>query len=251
MFLGDTAILIPALLSLRRRKNEATANNDDKRANQIQKSISCIEKEMADYSQSGFIYHSEVCIWTDPLVQATRTKNLTLAHKQISKDSSRCAQGLPDYIVTMRKPGVNPEPISHGRGFERYFGEKPEPNPALKTDNARNNKYSHKVWQRYASPVWFDINQTDTLNVQMARDKEDERHICPLQLCTIARCLELWSNKGDIILSPFAGIGSEGYKAVLMERRFVGIELKKSYYDCAVKHLQSAEQAPKQIKMFG
>lgn len=125
----------------------------------------------------GFIYHSEVCIWKDPLVQATRTKMLPLAHKQISKDSSRCAMGYPDYIVTMRKPGENPEPIAHGRGFEEYVGERPEPRKRKNDDHAKN-KYSQHVWQRYASPVWFDIRQTNTLNVKMAREKEDERHVC-------------------------------------------------------------------------
>jgi len=195
------------------------------------------------FQKVGFIYHSEVCIWKDPLVQATRTKALALAHKQISKDSSRCGMGLPDYVVTMRKVGNNPEPIAHGRGFECYYGEKNEPLDK-KTNNARDNKYSHKVWQRYASPVWFDINQTNTLNHNLAKEKNDERHICPLQLDTIARCLELWTNKGDTVLSPYAGIGSEGYQAIKMERNFIGIELKKSYYDIAVKNLNLIELAP-------
>ena len=201
------------------------------------------------FEAAGFIYHSEVCIWKDPLVQATRTKVLSLAHKQISKDSSRCGMGFPDYIVTMRKPGDNAEPIAHGRGFERYYGEMDEPKEQKK-DDPRVNKYSHKVWQRYASPVWFDINQTDTLNVRMARDKNDERHICPLQLCVIARCLELWSNPGDIVLSPFAGIGSEGYQAIEMDRRFIGFELKESYYRQAVKYLEYIENKPEQRTLF-
>lgn len=201
------------------------------------------------FEASGFIFHSEVCIWKDPLVQATRTKVLSLAHKQISKDSSRCAQGIPDYIITMRKPGDNPEPISHGRGFERYYGEMGEPTER-KTNDPRTNKYSHKVWQRYASPVWFDINQTDTLNIRMARDKNDERHICPLQLQTIARCLELWTNSGDTVLDPFAGIGSTGYQALDMDRNFIGFELKKSYYDQAVKYLSYVENKPEQQEIF-
>jgi len=187
---------------------------------------------------AGFIFHSEIVIWKDPLVQAVRTKQLSLAHKQISKDSSRCGQGLPDYIVTMRKPGVNPEPIEHGRGFEDYIGTEPEPKDP-KTDNARTNKYSHKVWQRYASPVWFDVNQTNTLNVKQAREGRDERHICPMNLDVIARCLALWSNPGDVVFSPFAGIGSEGYQSVLAGRRFVGVELKESYYRQAVLNLKS------------
>ena len=201
------------------------------------------------FQAAGFIYHSEVVIWKDPLVQATRTKQLTLAHKQISKDSSRCAMGFPDYIVTMRKVGDNPEPISHGRGFERYYGERDEPRDR-KTNDPRTNKYSHKVWQRYASPVWMDINQSDTLNVRMARDENDEKHICPLQLGTVARCLELWSNEGDTVLSPFAGIGSEGYQALKMGRRFVGIELKDSYYRQAVKNLETLENEPEQLRLF-
>jgi hypothetical protein len=197
----------------------------------------------------GFIYHSEVCIWKDPLVQATRTKVLTLAHKQISKDATRCAQGFPDYIVTMRKDGINPEPVSKGRGFEEYIGEMPAPKDPKK-NNARENKFSHHVWQRYASPVWFDIRQTRTLNEKQARDKDDERHMCPLQLDTIERCLDLWTNPGDMVLSPFAGIGSEGYSAVNMGRRFIGAELKKSYFDVAVRNLQEASAPKKQMDLF-
>jgi len=193
------------------------------------------------FEKEGFIYHSEVCIWKDPLVQATRTKALTLAHKQISKDASRCSMGLPDYVVTMRKPGENPEPVAKGRGFERYIGEMDEPKD-LKEDNPRTNKYSHKVWQRYASPVWFDINQTNTLNTKLARDKRDERHICPLQLDVIERIIELWSNPGDMIFSPFMGIGSEGYQSLLMERKFIGIELKKSYFNEAIRNIKYADE---------
>ncbi len=204
---------------------------------------------IAAFQSAGFIYHSRVCIWKDPLVQATRTKALALAHKQISKDSSRCAMGLPDYIVTMRKPGANAEPIEHGRGFESYIGEEDEPkNP--KTNDPRTNKYSHNVWQRYASPVWWDIRQTNTLNAKAARSDKDEKHICPLQLDTIARCLELWSNRGDLVLSPFAGIGSEGYQSLLMDRKFIGIELKESYYKQAVKNLKSIEFSAKQQCLF-
>lgn len=201
------------------------------------------------FQKVGFIFHSEVCIWKDPLVQATRTKVLSLAHKQISKDSSRCAQGLPDYIITMRKNGDNPEPIAHGRGFEKYYGDKPIAG-LVKTDNPRTNKYSHKVWQRYASPVWFDINQTNTLNVKMARAQNDERHICPLQLDTISRCLELWSNEGDTVLDPFVGIGSTGYQSIQMGRKFIGVELKESYYNQAAKYLEGIENKPKQLMMF-
>lgn len=201
------------------------------------------------FEECGFIYHSEVCIWKDPLIQATRTKTLMLAHKQISKDSSRCGQGFPDYIVTMRKPGDNPEPVSKGRGFENYVGEMEEPS-SRKTDNPRTNKYSHHVWQRYASPVWFDIRQTRTLNEKQARDKQDERHMCPLQLDVIDRCIELWTNPGDTVFSPFAGIGSEGFGAIGMGRKFIGVELKPSYYKEALRNLNTACKA-KNVGNFG
>ena len=199
--------------------------------------------------RSGFIMHSpRITIWKDPLVQAVRTKQLQLAHKQICKDSAQCAVGIPDYIVVFRKPGKNPEPVSHGRGFERYVGEM-EPPKAAKNDNAKKNKYSHEVWQRYASPVWFDITQTDTLNAAIAREEKDEKHLCPLQLQTIERCLELWTNPNDTVFSPFAGIGSEGYQSIKMGRRFVGIELKESYYRQAVKNLKLVEDEPQQLEI--
>lgn len=194
------------------------------------------------FQSCGFIFHSEVSIWKDPLVQATRTKMLSLAHKQVVKDSTRSGHSFLDYLITFRKPGVNPEPVSRGRGFEEYIGEpENEPNKKLKNDDHSKNKYSQRVWQKYASPIWFDIRQTNTLNVKQARDKDDERHICPLQLDVIARCLELWSNKEDTVFSPFAGIGSEGYQALKMNRKFIGIELKKSYYDVAIRNLTIAE----------
>lgn len=201
------------------------------------------------FQDAGFVYYSEVCIWKDPLVQATRTKTLTLAHKQISKDSARCAQGLPDYIVTMRKLGDNPEPVAKGRGFEKYVGDMDEPKRP-KNDNPAVNKYSHEVWQRYASPVWFDINQTRTLNARQARDHRDEKHMCPLQLDTIERCYELWTNPGDTILSPFAGIGSEGFCAIKANRKFIGIELKRSYFDECVRNIQNADREAKEGQLF-
>lgn len=194
------------------------------------------------FEKEGFIYHSRVTIWKDPLIEAVRTKALRLAHKQISKDSAKCGMGGADYIITVYKPGNNPEPISHGRGFERYIGERAEPK-FEKNDIHGLNKYSQHVWQRYASPVWMDIRQTNTLNIRQAREKDDERHICPLQLDVIARCLELWSNKGDTILTPFGGIGSEGYQAVLMGRKAILIELKEVYYKVLVKNMRSTTNA--------
>jgi len=189
------------------------------------------------FQAGGFIYHSRVCIWKDPLVEATRTKALGLLHKQIQKDSSRCRQGLPDYLITMRKPGVNPEPITHPEGFKRFVGEN-EP-------SREDSVYSHQVWRRYASPVWMDIKQSRTLNRKPGRDEKDERHICPLQLDVIERALHLWTNPGDIVLSPFAGIGSEIYTAIRMGRRGLGIELKDSYYQQAILNCQTADNEPK------
>jgi len=201
------------------------------------------------FESVGFIYHSKVTIWKDPLLEVTRTKAIGLAHKQIVKDSTVCRMGGPDYILTIRKPGVNPEFVSHKKGFVDYVGEREEPK-ARKIDEQPKNKYSHYVWQRYASPVWFDIRQTNTLNVRQARDTDDERHICPLQLDAIARCLELWTNPGDVVLTPFGGIGSEGYEAVRMRRKAVLIELKKSYFDVLVKNMNLVTNRPKSLGMM-
>lgn len=190
------------------------------------------------FESTGWIFHSEVVIWKDPLLEATRTKSIGLMHKQLCKDSAKCRQGLPDYLITMRKFGENPEPISHGRGLERYVGEG-NVNHA-KADEQKKNKYSHHVWRKYASPVWMDIRQTRTLQASVARASNDERHICPLQLDVIERCLELWSNPGDVVLSPFAGIGSEGYVSIETGRKYIGIELKESYYNQAIRNLNDA-----------
>lgn len=169
------------------------------------------------FLEFGFIFHSEVTIWKNPVTEMQRTKALGLLHKQIRKDSSMSRQGLPDYIVTFRKPGDNTEPVSHTQ-----------------------DSFPVDVWQQYASPVWMDIRQSNTLQRKSARDEKDEKHICPLQLDVIERCIDLWTNPNDIVLDPFAGIGSTPYQAVTMGRRGIGIELKQSYYEQAVKNLISA-----------
>lgn len=208
------------------------------------------------FIQAGFIFHSEVCIWKDPLVEATRTHSLGLLHKQVMKDSAMCRQGIPDYVITMRKPGDNPEPIGHPNGFQRFFGEeepdaekgeREQPDPEKYKKHEKYNEkpiYSHQVWRKYASPVWMDIRQSNTLTKNGARDEKDERHICPLQLDVIARCLALWTNPGDIVLDPFAGIGSTNYMALRMDRRTIGIELKESYYKQAVLNCEKAMNEP-------
>lgn len=172
----------------------------------------------------GFILHSQVTIWKDPVTAMQRTKALGLLHKQIRKDSAMSRQGIPDYLVTMRKPGKNLKPISH-----------------------TSEEFPVEKWQNYASPVWMDINPFDTLQYTSARENEDERHICPLQLPVIKRAMELWTAPGDIVLSPYAGIGSEGFCAVEMERKFIGCELKKSYFEQACRNLRNAG---KQLRMF-
>lgn len=170
------------------------------------------------FVDAGWIYHSEVCIWKDPVTAMQRTKALGLLHKTIRKDSSMSRQGIPDYLVTMRKPGENADYISH-----------------------THEEFPVERWQRYASPVWMDIRQTRTLQFRSARESDDERHICPLQLDVIERAIELWSNPGDVVLSPFAGIGSEGVVALNLGRRFVGIELKRSYWELAKSNLESRQ----------
>lgn len=194
------------------------------------------------FQECGWIYHSEVVIWKDPVVAMQRTKALGLLHKQVMKDSSMSRQGIPDYLVTMRKPGDNPEPVE-GR-LHGFIGENP---PAAASDPTRE---SIDIWQRYASPVWMDINQSRTLNKDGAREEKDEKHICPLQLDVIERGIQLWSNPGDTVFSPFMGIGSEGYCAVRMGRKFIGVELKKSYYDQALQNLAQAERELDRPSLF-
>lgn len=199
------------------------------------------------YQDAGFIYHSEVCIWKDPVVAMQRTKALGLLHKTIKTDSSRSRQGLADYIVVMRKAGDNENKIegefTHFAGEEKIdgFREVELNDGRIVQVPVKDKGTSIDVWQRYASPVWDDIRQTNTLNYKMARDGADERHIAPLQLDVIERCLQLWSKEDDIVWSPFAGVGSEGYIALKMGRKFIGAELKESYFNHAVKHLDEAE----------
>lgn len=174
------------------------------------------------FIDEGFIFHSEVCIWKNPVTEMQRTKALGLLHKQIKKDSAMSRQGIPDYVVTMRKPGENPEPIEH-----------------------TNETFPVDLWQKYASPVWMDIKQSNTLQKKKsARAEEDERHICPLQLDVIKRCICLWTNPGDIVLDPFAGIASSNYMALRLDRRTIGIELKDSYYVQAVANCEMAMDEP-------
>lgn len=171
------------------------------------------------FDAHDWLYHCRVTIWKCPVVEMTRTKSLGLLHKQLLKDSSMSRVGSPEYVCIFRKPGGNPEPISHDR-----------------------SEYPVEQWQKDASPVWMDIRQTEVLNGDMARERQDEKHICPLQLDTVNRLLRLYTNPGDLVYSPFMGIGSEGYCALKMGRRFIGSELKKSYFETACSYLEQANE---------
>lgn len=219
-----------------------------------------------EFEAEGWTFHSRVTIWKDPVIEMQRTKNHGLLYKQLCADSAASRQGMADYIITFRKWNAEAEfanPVtSGGERFERYVGLEPPdasvvaydagvPVPAhsngkwprfnpFPVGSEAHRLWSISVWQRYASPVWMDINQTDVLNKDLARDSDDERHICPLQLDVIERCIHLWSNPGDLIFSPFTGIGSEGYVALKCGRRFVGTELKRGYFEIAARNLADA-----------
>ncbi|WP_315833932.1 DNA-methyltransferase [Bradyrhizobium prioriisuperbiae] len=204
------------------------------------------------HQEVGFHFHSEVVIRKDPVSAMQRTKAIGLLHKQIKKDSAISRMAVPDYIVTMRKHGVNPEPVSGE--FDAYYGDETTPDGPLesRTWDEQQQKmvpcivhpgepgYSVAVWQRYAEPVWMDIAQSDVLSRKEAREEQDEAHIAPLQLTPIRRCLELWSNPGDTVFSPFAGIGSEPYVSLQMGRRAIGAELKPSYWRQAAQNCERA-----------
>lgn len=170
------------------------------------------------FQKHGFIYHSKATIWKDPVTAMQRTKALGLLHKSVRENAAMCRQGIPDYLITMRAPGEC-ERVTH-----------------------KATEYPVELWQRIASPVWMDINPSDTLQYRSARENDDERHICPLQLEVIRRGIMLWSNPDDVVLSPFMGIGSEGVVSLELGRRFVGVELKSSYFKQSLENLVIAEK---------
>ena len=216
------------------------------------------------YQDAGFIFHSEVVIWKDPVTAMQRTKALGLLYKQIKKDATMSRQGVPDYLVTMRKPGVNDDPVAQDPAefpvdlWQREaspvwtYGDDDPPARQLidwlrgffrRPDDA-------PIAQRFPEPVWMDINPSETLQYRSAREHNDERHICPLQLEVIRRGIRLWTNPGDVVFSPFAGIGSELVTAIEMGRRATGAELKKSYYQQAARNCQAAEDRAHQPSLF-
>lgn len=192
------------------------------------------------FQECGFIYHSEVCIWKDPVIAMQRTKAIGLLHKQVVKDSCMSRQGIPDYLVTMKKPGENNEPVIGE--FDHFAGDM--------NDFKSEGRLSIDIWQKYASPVWMDIDPGNTLQYMSARHEKDERHICPLQLDVIHRGIQLWTNPGDTVFTPFMGIGSEVYEAVKMNRKGIGFELKESYYDLAKRNLSTLIEQKKQLTLF-
>lgn len=187
------------------------------------------------FQDHGFIYHSEVCIWKNPVTAMQRTKALGLLHKQLKKDSCMSRMGIPDYVVFMRKPGENPDRVTHT-------------NQSFPVSQWQ--EYASPIWDEYNSPVWWDINQSDTLNARSAKDEESERHICPLQLPVIERIIKMYSNEGDTVFTPFLGIGSEVYQALKMNRKGIGIELKPAYFDEAVRNIKDVEVEKHQTTLF-
>jgi DNA modification methylase len=171
------------------------------------------------HEDAGWVFHSRRTIWKSPVTEMTRTKHVGLLYKQLKKDSAKSRGGMPDYLLTFVKPGENARPISHS----------PEQFPV-------------EQWQEWASPVWLTVNQSNVMNVKLAREASDERHLCPLQLDVIERALVLWSNPGDVVLSPFMGIGSEGVSALKLGRKFMGIELKESYWKQASRYLEAQDR---------
>lgn len=176
------------------------------------------------FREAGFIYHSRVTIWKNPVTEMQRTKALGLLHKQVKKDSAMSRVGIPDYLLVFRKDGEHAHPVHCGIDVD--------------------------TWQKYASPVWMDIDYSNTLNARAGREGSDEKHVCPLQLDTIKRAITLWSNEGDKILTPFLGIGSEVYQSILLNRKGIGFELKESYFNEAIKNCKKAEFETNQKTLF-
>lgn len=251
---GDEAAeLYSAMKFVRVRAEQAKTNGDVSRMVTLTDAADRIEDDLrSNPGGAGFYYHSEVVIRKDPVSAMQRTKAIGLLHKQVCKDSSLSRMAVPDYIITMRKPGENPERIA-GQ-FDAYYGSEAAPDdplPSREWDDAAKEmvpctaypgeaRYSIAVWQRYAEPVWLDIAQSDVLSRKEAREEADEAHIAPLQLTPIRRCIQLWSNPGDVVFSPFAGIGSELYVALQEGRRTIGAELKPSYYRQLIQNCERA-----------
>lgn len=206
------------------------------------------------HKKIGFYYVGRRVIWKEPLRMAIRTRSKGLMHKQIVKDSSLCNVAGADYLLTFRKHGNNKIPIEQPLGLTRYAGEDKPTKDLIKKykghEEQKTNKLSHFIWQRYASCAWYDIRIDNVLEYKEAREDEEEKHVCPLQLDVITRCLQLWSNEKELILTPFMGVGSEVCTSILNDRRAIGIELKPSYYRQALRNIKKALTPSKRLKGF-
>lgn len=220
------------------------------------------------YAKHGFTYNNRITIWKEPLEVRMRTMVQSLMHKNIVEDSTMCMTAVPDYLLIFRKGGENKVKVTHEKGFKRYFGKTPMlPEMEAKYgkfehlllkyknhEDPKTNKLSHVIWQRYASCVWDDIDGKNVLPFRDSKEEDDEKHVHPLQLDVIDRCVELWSNPGEVVLTPFMGVGSEVYSPVSLGRKAIGVELKESYYKQAIKNLEYAksrfEAEEKQKSLF-
>lgn len=211
-----------------------------------------------EFESAGWVFHSRVTIWKCPVTERERTNNNGLLHKTVKRDTSQVRQGMADYLLVFRKPPsdgtlMSAKPVTRPKGFARYVGE------AGPSNDDHPSKYCRKtssadpsidIWRRYAEPVWWDISQTNVLNFKLATSDQDEKHICPLQLDLIERAVDIWSNPGDVVLSPFSGVGSEGVGSLRAGRKFIGIELKQSYFEAAVKFLEIEEAKANHPTLF-
>ena len=206
------------------------------------------------HAQYGLKYVARYHVWKEPLAVRNRTMAKKLAHATVVDDSSRCGVASADYLLVFRKSGENPEPIEHPYGLTDYAGAREIPRELLKykgwDGNQIHNRYSHWIWRQYASAFWDDIRIDNVLPFQEARDEEDEKHVHPLQLDVIDRAIVLWSNRGDTVLTPFMGVGSEVYSAVRAGRRGIGIELKRTYFSQAVRNLEQVEVKIEEPTLF-
>lgn len=198
------------------------------------------------HERLGFRYVARYCVWKEPLGVRNRTMAKNLAHRTIVTDSSRCSVASADYLLMFRKRGENPVPIEHPVGLLYYAGARQVPHDLLRyrgwKGNQIQNRYSHWIWRQYASAFWDDVRIDRVLPYREARDRDDEKHVHPLQLDVIERCVELWSNPGEVVLTPFMGVGSEVYGAVLCGRMGLGVELKDTYYRQAVENVKRAAE---------
>lgn len=211
-----------------------------------------------EFEEAGWVFHSRVTIWKCPVTERERTNNNGLLHKTVRRDTSQVRQGMADYLIVFRKPPsegaglMSDKPIVRPKGFDRYIGEAGSSNlhhPSPYCRKTSSADPSIDIWRRYAEPVWWDINQTNVLNFKLATSDKDEKHICPLQLDLIERSVELWSAPGDVVFSPFGGVASEGVGALRCGRKFIGVELKESYWMNGVKFLRSEERKEDQLRL--